>query len=128
VVDTLFERLDRYLMIKKVQALVAPNVIGENFAIYRACCNYVTIRPDKQAFLIDEAGETFEALSSPADKCAGDYIKKQVRAPEPEVEKDPPSTTNIADENLSPSKAGTKKIKRAMQKMALALIGGAHKE
>ena len=47
VVDTLFERLDRYLMIKKVQTLVAPNVIGENFALYRACCNYVTIRPDK---------------------------------------------------------------------------------
>jgi hypothetical protein len=126
VVDTLFERLDRYLMIQKVQALVAPNVIGENFALYRACCNYVTIRPDKQSFLIDEAGETIEARSSPADKCAGDYIKKQVRAPESEVEKEP-SSTNI-DENLSPSKGGQKKIKRAMQKMALALIGGAHKE
>ena len=66
-------------------------------------------------------------MSSPADKCAGDYIKKQVRAPEAEVEKEP-SSTNI-DENLSPSKgAGQKKIKRAMQKMALALIVGAHKE
>ena len=113
-------------MIKKVQALVVPNVIGENFAIYRACCNYVTIRPDTQSFLFDEDCETIEALCSPADKCAGDYIKKQARVPEPQVELEP-SSTNI-DENLSPSKVGQKKIKRAMQKMALALIGGAHKE
>ena len=50
IVETLFDRLTRYLMIKKVQGLVVPNVIGENLAIYRTCCNYVTIKPDMATF------------------------------------------------------------------------------
>ena len=63
-------------MIKKVQGLVVPNVIGENLAIYRACCNYVTIKPDMAAFNVEEGPETIEPVNPPADKCAGDYIKK----------------------------------------------------
>ena len=82
IVDTLYDRFNRYLMIKKVQGLVIPNVIGENFAIYRACCNYVTIRPDKATFTIDEGSETFEPINPPVDKFAGDYIKKQHKSNE----------------------------------------------
>lgn len=72
----LFERFSRYLMIQKVQALVAPNVIGENLAIYRIICKNVTITPDRATFVFNEEEETVEAINAPADKFASDFMKK----------------------------------------------------
>ncbi len=46
IVDILLDRFSGYLMLKKVQTLVVPNVIHENLQIYRKCCQTLTMNID----------------------------------------------------------------------------------
>jgi hypothetical protein len=128
IVDHLMDKFGQYLIYKKVKTMIVPYVTTEVFGIALGTCEYLNIQRDVQKFDFDEDSETKESLSSEVDRCTGgDYMKKNMRyLEEPVLDLEP----SLKEHSVTTSRTGTgaRRLRKAVNKMSLALIGSGNKK
>lgn len=79
---------------------------------------------DLHTFEVEECEETLEPKPAQSDRDASDFVKKNFKLPESQEEEH----VHTPDEEAQRTGTAVKKLKKAVNKMALALIGGGKKK
>ena len=123
--DNIYDKFSQYLMMQKLNELMAPYVSEQILGVTLGTCAYMSIKSDLQHFELNQSAEIDEPRASEVEKCAGDYIKKIVKPVSDEESSaantlEPGSGSHLEGHHDS-RRSGIAKLQKAVKKLSKGL-------